>query len=69
MLHHLNTRYKKYRHKEREDWMWYEDPYKAKLSKGWDEGMAESHGRDIPAPNPSFGIEPPVHSHSIQAAF
>jgi hypothetical protein len=57
-------RFKRHRGKEREDWMWYEDPYKYKseLSIDWYDGVLESHGRSVPAPNPLFGTEPPIHA-------
>jgi hypothetical protein len=54
----LADRDKKQRKKEREDWMWYEDPYTADA----DRGTLKSYGHSVPAPTPLFGVEPPLHT-------
>ncbi len=54
----LGNRDKRYRKKEREDWMWYEDPYKADTGRG----TTKSSDHNIPAPSPVFGSAPTLHA-------
>lgn len=53
----LADRDKKNRKREKEDWMWYEDPYKIDTRRG----ILKSFGHSIPAPTPQFGTQPPLH--------
>lgn len=60
MIHQLGGSPKKNRQKEREDWMWYEDPYKT-TTTNWHSSLLKSHDVDVPAPSPTFGTGPTVH--------
>ena len=51
----LTDSYKKLQKNKREDWMWFEDPYKARS------GELKSSATKVPAPNPTFGSGPTVH--------
>lgn len=62
MLHSFSSRDKKSRYKQQEDWQWYEDPYKTETKHGQLDGSVSSHAGTIPAPNPRYGTEPPVHT-------
>lgn len=64
MLRSAANRFRRHKGKEREDWMWYEDPYKTKsdLSADGHDGMIGGHIGSVPAPNPMFGTEPPVRT-------
>lgn len=52
------NRDRKTRKKDREDWMWYEDPYMSDTRTG----LLNGYGHGAPAPAPKFGTEPPMHT-------